>query len=69
MADWFIAGAHVIPELDCGQRGMVIFPQVNGQAVFQGEMLQRRGGGRSKCRKPRRNLVEIDGQRCRQSHR
>ncbi|MNE48627.1 hypothetical protein D3C80_1431020 [compost metagenome] len=63
MAGRFIAGTHVIPELDCGQRGVVIFPQVNGQAVFQGEMLQRRRGGRCEGCQPRRNLVEVEGQR------
>ncbi|MNN34567.1 hypothetical protein D3C81_1483760 [compost metagenome] len=45
MAGWFMAGAHVVPELDCGERGAVVFTQIDSQAVIQCEVLQRGLGG------------------------
>ena len=45
MAGWFMAGANVVPELDCGERGAVVLAQVDTQAVIQCEVLQRGLGG------------------------
>ena len=64
VARGLIAGTHVIPELNGGQLAGVVWPQVDGQTVAQGEVLQCAGAAEATDASPAETLVEGDGRRC-----